>query len=238
MKTLVLVRHAKSSRDDPALNDADRPLSRRGLRDAEKTAAEFARTGIKPDRVLSSPSRRTRETAGFFARKLELGDDAVEFEPRIYEAERADLIRLVHEQDDRLQTVMLVGHNPGLTDLFHHLLTSDIRHLPTGTAVVMDFPAKRWRDVACNSGALRQLLCPDTEKLQRMDEGDCSAPLTLRQKIFFWRMRFGRKLELFGFFLFGLLLIVGTVLLLMNRMTAEGGPPAGSSYRQVEGGSE
>ncbi len=238
MKTLILIRHAKANYDDPMLDDADWPLSRRGCRDAKKAAKRFARTDYAPDLLVASPSRCTRETAEFFVQKLTLPEESVRFDAHIHEADLAELLRLVHELDDQYNTVMLVGHNPGITDLFHHLLDSNIHHLPNSSISVIELPSEGWRDMACNTGRLEQFICPKGEKLQLKDaEDDCLPPLTVWQRIFVWRLQFDRKLELFGFFLVCLALVLGLVLLLMGRMTPRDG--ASSDYRTyhiIEGG--
>jgi phosphohistidine phosphatase len=240
MKTLILIRHAKSSRDNPMLDDVDRPLSRRGCRDAQKAAKQFARSGCTPDLLVSSSARRARETAGIFVQKLALSPELIQFDPRIYEAERAELIRLMHEFDDQYNTVMLVGHNPGITDLFHHLLDSNLHHLPAGSIAVIELPAAGWRDVACNTGRLEQFICLKGEKLQLINaDDDAALPLTIWQKIFFWRMQFDRKFELFGFFLVCLALVLGVVLLLMGRITTGSGEAAHyQTYHMIEGETE
>src|SRR6476659_2397420 len=107
MKTLFLIRHAKSSWDDTALPDKDRPLGDRGRRDAPKMGKRLAKRDVKPDLILSSPARRALTTAESVAKKLD------------YKLTGAvhDLLNVIHKVGDKLERVMLFGHNPELTEL-------------------------------------------------------------------------------------------------------------------------
>ena len=97
MKTLFLVRHAKSSRDDPTLPDKDRPLNERGMRDASRVGEQLAKRGAKPDLILSSSARRALTTAEAVARKLDYRRKDIVVEGRLYAATPDDLLAIVHE---------------------------------------------------------------------------------------------------------------------------------------------
>lgn len=115
-KNLLLFRHAKSSWDDPALDDFERPLAKWGNKAARLMARWFADQELRPDMVLCSSAARTRETYALV--KTALGPDApVRFEKRLYLAEAEDLLDRIRCLDDALSTVMIIGHNPGLQDL-------------------------------------------------------------------------------------------------------------------------
>jgi phosphohistidine phosphatase len=116
MKRLYLLRHAKSSWDDPELADRDRPLAQRG-RDAAKTMAQhLRREGVAPELVLCSPSARTRQTLAGITPGL--GENAdVRIEDELYAASAATLLELLHELPDEVGSVMLIAHNPGIQDL-------------------------------------------------------------------------------------------------------------------------
>jgi phosphohistidine phosphatase len=116
MRHLFLLRHAKSSWDDPTLADHDRPLARRGRRAAKVMAKHLRRKGIAPELVFCSPSKRTRETLTRIAPGLRKKAD-VHIEPEFYAASAAALLEVLHEVPDEVESVMLIGHNPGIQDL-------------------------------------------------------------------------------------------------------------------------
>ena len=116
MKRLYLLRHAKSSWDDPTLADHDRPLAPRGRRAAKVIAKHLGRKGISPELVLCSPSRRTRQTLKRLAPGLGKNVD-VRIEPELYAASAPVLLEVLHEVPDEIESVVLIGHNPGIQDL-------------------------------------------------------------------------------------------------------------------------
>jgi phosphohistidine phosphatase len=116
MKRLYLLRHAKSSWDDPTLADRDRPLAPRGRRAAKVMAQHLRHEGIAPELVLCSPSERTRETLTGIAPGL--GENAhARIEDELYAASAATLLEVLHELPDEIRSVMLIAHNPGVQDL-------------------------------------------------------------------------------------------------------------------------
>lgn len=143
MKEILLIRHAKSSWDDPALSDRDRPLNERGEHDARKMAERLAQRGVGAELILSSPARRALATAQIFGRKLGYGGADIVVDARIYAASADDLLDVIHELDDKRRSVMLFGHNPGLTDLANRL-SSQIAEMPTCAVAEFSFDAKSW----------------------------------------------------------------------------------------------
>ncbi|MEJ2698110.1 MAG: histidine phosphatase family protein [Desulfuromonadales bacterium] len=154
MKRLTLVRHAKSSWKDPGRADFDRPLSKRGKQDAPRIGERLAARGQRPDLILSSPARRARKTAKEIARKIGLPGERLVLEEKIYEAEPEALLEVVQSLDDRWENVMLVGHNPGLTDLGNLLADCGIANIPTCGVLCLDFDADDWHDVGHGAGTL------------------------------------------------------------------------------------
>jgi len=146
MKTLVLVRHAKSSWDDPSLADKDRPLNDRGKRDAPKVGERLARTGAKPDLILSSPAKRALATAEIIARKLGYKRKDIVVDDRLYAVEAEVLLDVIRRLDDEAECVMLFGHNPELTELAHRL-SSKINHMPTCAVAEFTFDVKSWKRI-------------------------------------------------------------------------------------------
>ena len=146
-RTVFLVRHAKSSRDDISLLDTDRPLADRGRRDAPEMGKRLARRGVKPDLMLSSPALRARSTAELIAEELDYKRKDVVIEDRLYGGGADDLLEVIHRLDDKVKSVMLFGHNPELTELAHRI-SSQITHLPTCAVAEFRFDAKSWPNVS------------------------------------------------------------------------------------------
>jgi phosphohistidine phosphatase len=146
MKRLFLVRHAKSSWDDTALSDKDRPLAGRGKRDAPKIGKRLAKRDVKPDVILSSPATRALTTAKIFAKKLDYKLKNIVQDDRLYAGDADDLLSVIYGLGDKLKCVMLVSHNPGLTELAQRL-SSEITHMPTSAVAGFTFDAKSWSKV-------------------------------------------------------------------------------------------
>jgi phosphohistidine phosphatase len=146
MKTLFLIRHAKSSWDNTALPDKDRPLDDRGKRDAPKMGKRLAKRDVKPDLILSSPAMRALTTAEIIAKKLDYKLEDILVDDRLYASEADDLLNVIHELGDKLELVMLFGHNPELTELAHRL-SSEITHLPTSAVAEFTFATKSWSSI-------------------------------------------------------------------------------------------
>src|SRR6266576_1084749 len=146
MKTLFLVRHAKSSRDGTPMPDKDRPLNDRGKRDAPQMGERLAKRDVKPDLILSSPARRALKTAEIIAKKLNYKLKDIAVDDRLYASAADDLLRVIHKLDDKLERVMLFGHNTELTELAHRL-SSELTHMPTCAVAAFTFDAKSWTNV-------------------------------------------------------------------------------------------
>lgn len=152
VKTLTLLRHAKSSWKHPELGDFDRPLNKRGLHDAPAMGKRLARCDALPDRCLSSPAVRATATAVAVAEELGYPVDTIAWEPRIYEATAATLLEVLREQPDSADHILLVGHNPGLTDFANALTGDSLDNLPTAAAYTLTLPIEHWRDATFGSG--------------------------------------------------------------------------------------
>src|SRR5262252_314235 len=117
MKSLFIVRHAKSSRDDPTLPDRERPLNDRGRRDAPRMGERLAKQDVKPDLILSSPALRALTTAEIIARKLDYKVKEIVVDERLYAATSDDVLKIIRELGQKSKRVMLFGHNPALAEL-------------------------------------------------------------------------------------------------------------------------
>lgn len=160
MKTIYFVRHAKSSWDKPTLRDIDRPLNKRGLRDAPFMAKLMRSKGARPGLLLSSPAARAIATARFFAEALGYPDERIEQNNKIYEAYPEDIMEIIQELPDDHEAAMLVGHNPTLTTVANMFSDDYIANLPTCAVVQVDAEVGHWRDFREGKGKISGLFFP------------------------------------------------------------------------------
>ncbi len=158
MKTLFLLRHAKSSWDDPDLSDFDRPLNKRGLKAAPKMGAEMRKRKLQPDLILSSPAARAKETTRLISEAAGLKTE-VRYEQEIYEASVARLLKIVSQIDESVNTAMMVGHNPGFEELLS-ALTGESQRMPTAALACIELEVEKWSEVSASSGKLAWLVKP------------------------------------------------------------------------------
>jgi phosphohistidine phosphatase len=164
-KTLYLLRHLKSSWDEPGLRDFDRPLAPRGRKAGKKIARHLRRSGASPDIVLCSPAVRTRQTLA--AVLPALGDPNVTFPEELYAASEETLLRAVRAVTAKSGSVLVIAHNPGLEGLAIELAGSgDVDALerlgerfPTGALATLAF-RRSWADVGPGSGELVEYVVP------------------------------------------------------------------------------
>lgn len=162
MKTLYLLRHAKSSWDDADLADFDRPLNERGKRAAPLMGKMMSERGFIPDVVISSPANRARSTAELVTKAAGTAAD-IRFDEHIYEASPKTLLQVISGIDDRHETAMLVGHNPGMEGLVL-CLTGSLTPMPTAALAVIAIDAGSWKDVEVHSGKLLEIIRPKDVK--------------------------------------------------------------------------
>ncbi|MCE7055819.1 histidine phosphatase family protein [Algoriphagus sp. AGSA1] len=130
MKKIILVRHGKSAWDNPLLDDPDRPLAGRGLRDVPIMGFRLLQRGVSPDLILSSTATRAAHTAEIISEVLKLSQAKLVYEKSLYHASSSTLLKIVQGLDDSYNTIFLVGHNPGMNDLIE-VLGGSIDNLPT-----------------------------------------------------------------------------------------------------------
>ena len=164
MKHLFLLRHAKSSWDDPTLADHDRPLAPRGRRAAKVMAKHLGREGVAPELVLCSPATRTRQTLTRLEPVLGESPD-VRIDSELYAASAAALLEVLHEVPDEVESVMLIGHNPGIQDLALSLAragseSARVRSkFPTTALATLELKGT-WRELAHGSAELVSFVKP------------------------------------------------------------------------------
>jgi phosphohistidine phosphatase len=154
MKYLTLIRHAKSSWDDPELTDFERPLKKRGKKDAPKMGKVVSGRLEKPELFLCSPAKRALKTAHLLCEKLGLVKEELVTDPRLYHAGITDLNAVLSEFENRYIKIFLCAHNPGITEFVNYLTLSGIEKIPTcGVAHIM-LPIENWKDISFGIGKL------------------------------------------------------------------------------------
>ncbi|SHE59816.1 phosphohistidine phosphatase [Microbulbifer donghaiensis] len=164
MKKLTLIRHAKSSWDNPSLDDFGRPLNKRGIRDLPAMAQRVRDSGLVPDRLLTSGAVRALTTAEALVVSLELNSDQVLVQPELYAASHQSLLRHLQLQDDHWHHLMVVGHNPGLENLGYYLTHERLPKFPTAAVLHICLKIPHWCELAESSGTVELF---DYPKLHR-----------------------------------------------------------------------
>ncbi|MBT8177624.1 MAG: histidine phosphatase family protein [Eudoraea sp.] len=154
MKNLILVRHGKSSWDFD-VNDRDRPLKLRGIKDGHTVANVFkTKAGLKPDKIFTSPANRALHTCMIICRNLEYPLENVDIQPELYDFSGERLMRFVKGLEDSLQTVAVFGHNYALTNVANQWGNRHLDNVPTSGLVHIKFPADRWASLEKGSTEL------------------------------------------------------------------------------------
>ena len=148
MKTLYLLRHAKSSWSFDDLTDQERPLNDRGRDDAPRMGQALAKRGIKPDVLVSSSAVRALSTAVLVARELSFAHEKITVDPAIYRADADALVAIIRALPDATESALLVGHNPTITGAANILSPSSFHELPTAAVVCLRFSTDNWEEVA------------------------------------------------------------------------------------------
>ena len=157
-KTLLIMRHGKSSWDDPALADHERPLSARGKQEAELMGSALARRGLAPEQIITSTARRARATAKRVARQMDAAVNIIE-DRRLYESRPQLCLRVLAEKAQG-DTVLLIGHNPTFEELVRDL-TGRYVALPTATVAIVSLSLGVWGDLSEDShGRLEDIISP------------------------------------------------------------------------------
>ena len=161
MKTLFVIRHAKSSWDDTSLSDHDRPLNERGLRDAVRMGKALKDRGVQPDVILSSTANRARTTASMIAEALEFPDSDITEGDQWYLAPAKLWLRSVQQIDEDASAAMIFGHNPGMHDFAEQILENEsISRFPTLAVAHLEWDLSYWGEIDWRTARLAELLLP------------------------------------------------------------------------------
>jgi len=161
-RTLILLRHTKSDWGDFSLPDFDRPIKKDRVDDAKDMANKLKSLDLYPDLIICSPAKRTRQTVEYFCDKLKYDYDNIEFDKRIYESTAEDVLQVIRETDAGVKTLMVVGHNPSLTDLANMFSENSIAEVPTTGVVWLEFSIKNWEIYKLTPCKFKALLTPKT----------------------------------------------------------------------------
>lgn len=153
-RVLTLVRHAKSSWDHAGLSDCDRALNNRGLKDAPEMGRRLADAGYAVDTIIASPAIRAITTAEIIANEIGYSAEQIVQDAEIYNANIDALINLVVSFDNNVNSVMVVGHNPGFTVLCNYLSDARIDNMPTCSIAQIQFNTNAWENISEHSGEL------------------------------------------------------------------------------------
>ena len=145
-KTLILIRHAKSSWDDSSLSDFDRPLNERGKKDAPAMAGRLIARYVKIDVFISSPAKRAGRTASIFASEYKMKKDDIIFKTELYGAGEREFFDVISKIDDKYSNAAIFSHNPGLTDFANLLTGTRIDNIPTCGVFAVRSDTKKWSD--------------------------------------------------------------------------------------------
>jgi phosphohistidine phosphatase len=154
MKTLYLVRHAKSSWDNANQSDHDRPLNPRGERDAPRMGKRLRKRKDRPEVIISSSAVRAQTTTNILATAIDYPTSDIAIDARLYGAEPEDVLSIIGDLDGGIDRAMLVGHNPTLTALINALGRCDFDNVPTCGMAILTFPVDSWKNIATVQGTL------------------------------------------------------------------------------------
>jgi phosphohistidine phosphatase len=156
MKSLYIVRHAKSSWEDSSQSDFERGLNERGKRDAPRMAKRLKEKEIHPDLMLSSPAKRALSTAKRIAEVLNYSKKDIKTDQKLYHADEDTILSVIHTIKDKYNTVVLFGHNPGLTDFVNTIVAEEtnIDNVPTCGVVALSLYVESWKDVSWASAKM------------------------------------------------------------------------------------
>ncbi|MEJ2004195.1 MAG: histidine phosphatase family protein [Cyclobacteriaceae bacterium] len=155
MRTLMIIRHAKSSWKDSSLDDFDRPLNKRGKNDAPEMGRRLKASGYFPDLMITSPARRALDTCGIIANELNYPKDAIAKDERLYLSGPGEILKVLQGIDDLWLNVAVFGHNPGFTSFANELNNTYITNIPTCGIISAELDISSWRELDFGKGKMR-----------------------------------------------------------------------------------
>lgn len=157
-KKVCFVRHAKSAWDNPSQSDHDRPLNDRGLYDAPIMAEKLFQTGFRPDIIITSTAERAKITASYFSKIYQTNQIEL---AKLYHAEPETIMDLINYSDETISSMIIVGHNPGMTMVANYIAHGVTSNIPTCGIILASLPKDiKWREVDWNDFVLDKILTP------------------------------------------------------------------------------
>ena len=160
MKTIILIRHAKSDWSIPGLKDIDRPLNGRGYSDAHKIGMLLRNKFTSKKLFISSPAIRAISTALIFAREINYPQENILVHPELYEAEEGAYENIILSMDDEYDVIFIFGHNPTISEVIGRLSNTHIGELPTCSVSVLNFEINRWSKTHTSTSTMEMQLFP------------------------------------------------------------------------------
>jgi phosphohistidine phosphatase len=154
MKTIIFIRHAKSDWSNLFVRDFDRGLNERGMRDAPIMGEVLAKKNLRPERIISSPALRAKLTATTIASYLPYPENQIIYDPTLYGGDITSVVELIASTPQNIHTLILVGHNPELTECVNYFCKSEIENVPTCGVVAMQLKDDDWNSIGKESAQL------------------------------------------------------------------------------------
>lgn len=160
MKTLYIVRHAKSSWDNPEFSDHERPLMQKGVKKTAKISQYLSEMDVEPDMIISSTAVRAYETACLIAKGLNYPVDKIQKEASLYLSDNEEILNLIFGVDNKYKSLMIFGHNPTFTSFANQFLSEKIDWMPTSAVVAVKFDTDNWENICLSDKQLKFVVFP------------------------------------------------------------------------------
>lgn len=164
MKQVLLLRHAKSSWEIPQLKDYDRPLAKRGERDAPIMGKFLKKAGYLPGKIISSPAKRAKETTNLVIEAADLEEDVITWNNDLYYGNTSDYFSAIKQAPDNIERIMLVGHNPNMEEVASRLIGEGNIRVPTAALLCFEQPANKWEQIKPGLAQLKWMMIPKVMK--------------------------------------------------------------------------
>ncbi|MDZ7691553.1 MAG: histidine phosphatase family protein [Balneolaceae bacterium] len=164
MKQVLLLRHAKSSWEIPQLKDFDRPLAKRGEKDAPNMGKFLKKAGYIPGQIISSPAKRAEGTTNLVIESAELDEDVITWNNDLYYGNSSDYFSAIKQANDIIERIMLVGHNPNMEEVASRLIGKGNIRVPTAALLCFEQPANKWEQIKPGLAELKWMMIPKVVK--------------------------------------------------------------------------
>lgn len=153
MKTVCLIRHAKSGqKDDPTVEDFDRGLIERGLNDASWCGRRLNESAIEPQVLVSSPAKRALKTAQLVAKQISYPPEEIVTDRMIYDGNTQDILAVINKSDEKYERIALFGHNPSISSLLKYLSEREVEEMKTAAIACLQFDVNAWKEITGKKG--------------------------------------------------------------------------------------